>query len=418
MAFLYLYLKSGYLYIKYKDMAKIFYLPLHIYEDGKILDYHHFFYVLKKSIEELNPVKNTQVILFLSAKDFVHINYKVPKLDREDLDNFLSFDLEDYKDIKIDDYKIEYDLKTFDKTYDLSITLIPKVIYERFVEIFKKYNLNLLKIFPCSKILKDDGFYLFIDLNSINFAELRGGLIKKDKYIFLKDLKNLYKDNKLEGENVANILRGKYDIMKEEIDEDLSLRYFNILSNYSREIASFAGDRPLIFTGLLGDSIINKNLGPERKSFIDSFELFKEFLYEEKKKKKYRIFPLALGGIFIILLAANLLYSKSLDQKIEKLEKIKLENAKEDDVKIDTSLSSDRHQDANKRFFEKIEAIQKLEDENIMFTDYIYGDKQIIVRGLTRSEEFLDKLNNYEIVNREVFMEDGLYKFELRIKDD
>ena len=119
MNYLYIYLKTGYLYIKYKSRTEIKYLPIDIYSLKGVEDYHHFFYLLKKYIEDMEIPNNTKVILFVTNCDIQYINYKIPKIEEKDLDDFLKFDLEDYGNLNMQDYIINYDYKTYNNIMEL-----------------------------------------------------------------------------------------------------------------------------------------------------------------------------------------------------------------------------------------------------------------------------------------------------------
>lgn len=51
MNYLYIYLKTGYLYIKYKSRTAIKYLPIDIYSLKGVEDYHHFFIYSKNILK-------------------------------------------------------------------------------------------------------------------------------------------------------------------------------------------------------------------------------------------------------------------------------------------------------------------------------------------------------------------------------
>lgn len=415
MNYLYVYLKTGYIHIKYRDVAKSFYLPLNIYSSEGILDYHHFFYLLKKYIEEFQVPNKTKIILFIANKNIIHINYKVPLIDEDDLENFLRLDLEDYGNLKIEEYKIEYALIKEPNTYELSISLIPLDLFKQFEEIFNRYNLSLLKILPNDKIYRDDGKYIEFDLDGIILIEISRGLCKKYEYIFSDQLLKTYADNGLEASNVINILEGKYDPMTIEIDEDFSLRLINIMTNYSNKIQEFVNENKINLGGILRNTNIYKCLNIKNYYICDNFEVFKNFKFNkiEKRKRNWKI-P-AIIFLFLLLISANMIYINKLDSKISTLNK----NIKKDNVEeqiIDKDLSSDRYQQSNRTFFDKVVSLQKLENENLLFTDYIYEEKSILIKGIAQSEDNLKVFDTYEILEKSSTIEDGLYKFEIRIK--
>ena len=83
--------------------------------------------------------------------------------------------------------------------------------------------------------------------------------------------------------------------------------------------------------------------------------------------------------------------------------------------KID--LSSDRFQERNKKFIEKISEIQKLEDDNLVITSYNFDKGRILVKGLVKDEAYFNKkFKDLNIVSKNFYKENGFNKFEMQIK--
>lgn len=417
MNYLYIYLKTGYLYIKYKSRTEIKYLPIDIYSLKGIEDYHHFFYLLKKYIEDMEIPNNTKVILFVTNCDIQYINYKIPKIEEKDLDDFLKFDLEDYGNLNMQDYLINYDYKTYNNIMELSIYLIPKEFYSKFEEIFDKFKLNLFKILPANRIFKEDGKYIDFNLDGISFIEIKDGLWKKFDYIFMPELLGLFKNNKLETPNITNILMGKYDQINQTIDEDFSLKLINILSNYKNKITSFTSNKPVFFTGILGQADILDKLDLNKIKYIYLLNKLENFSYKSKSKKDINWKPLCITFVFLLLIFANLLYINKLDRDISKLSE-KINKKPIHEQKVNQDLSSDSQQSANEKFLSKIIKIQELENKDLLFTDYIYGKDFIIVKGVTQNKDNLSVFDKYTIIGKNLTLEDGLYKFEIKLKND
>lgn len=376
MNYLYIYLKTGYLYIKYKSRTEIKYLPIDIYSLKGVEDYHHFFYLLKKYIEDMEIPNNTKVILFVTNCDIQYINYKIPKIEEKDLDDFLKFE-----------------------------------------EIFDKFKLNLFKILPSNRIFKEDGKYIDFNLDGISFIEIKDGLWKKFDYIFMPELLGLFKNNKLETPNITNILMGKYDQKNQTIDEDFSLKLINILSNYKNKITSFTSNKPVFFTGILGQADILDNLDLNKIKYIYLLNKLENFSYKSKSKKDINWKPLCITFVFLLLIFANLLYINKLDRDISKLSE-KINKKPIHEQKVNQDLSSDSQQSANEKFLSKIIKIQELENKDLLFTDYIYDKDFIIVKGVTQNKDNLSVFDKYRIIDKNLTLEDGLYKFEIKLKND
>ena len=121
--------------------------------------------------------------------------------------------------------------------------------------------------------------------------------------------------------------------------------------------------------------------------------------------------PLAI----LILIISNLFYYKKLKNENEIIsEKIKIQEVTEGE---DIDLSSDRFQEKNKKFIEKISEIQKIEDENLVITSYNFDKGRIVVRGLVKDEDYFNKtFKDIDIVSKNFYKENGFNKFETQIK--
>ena len=139
-----------------------------------------------------------------------------------------------------------------------------------------------------------------------------------------------------------------------------------------------------------------------------------------KEKKKLRanknknyiniILPLTI----LILVSFNLLYYNKLKKEKEITNKI-ISSQEMENEKID--LSSDRFQERNKKFIEKISEIQKLEDDNLVITSYNFDKGRILVKGLVKDEAYFNKkFKNLNIVSKNFYKENGFNKFEMQIK--
>ena len=66
-------------------------LPYRIYRDGKILDYHHFYYKFSKILGKVEFDKKDSLILIFDSSSFMHINYKIPEIDESEIKDFQFF---------------------------------------------------------------------------------------------------------------------------------------------------------------------------------------------------------------------------------------------------------------------------------------------------------------------------------------
>ncbi|MDU2373227.1 MAG: hypothetical protein E7D52_01635, partial [Peptoniphilus harei] len=189
------------------------------------------------------------------------------------------------------------------------------------------------------------------------------------------------------------------------------------------KIEKFASGDKIYLFGKIADSETIKdllksysNLGYEYLGENLELNILKTKEKEKNKTKKDKnyvnfILPLAI----LILIISNLFYYKKLKNENEIIsEKIKTQEVTEGE---DIDLSSDRFQEKNKKFIEKISEIQKLEDENLVITSYNFDKGRIIVRGLVKDEDYFNRtFKDIDIVSKNFYKENGFNKFEMQIK--
>lgn len=200
-------------------------------------------------------------------------------------------------------------------------------------------------------------------------------------------------------------------------------KYKNYFIRHINKIEKFASGDKIYLFGKIADSETIKdllksysNLGYEYLGENLELNILKTKEKENNKTKKDKnyvnfILPLAI----LILIISNLFYYKKLKNENEIIsEKIKTQEATEGE---DIDLSSDRFQEKNKKFIEKVSEIQKLEDKNLVITSYNFDKGRIIVRGLVKDEDYFNKtFKDIDIVSKNFYKENGFNKFEMQIK--
>ena len=200
-------------------------------------------------------------------------------------------------------------------------------------------------------------------------------------------------------------------------------KYKNYFIRHINKIEKFASGDKIYLFGKIADSETIKevlkyysNLDFEYLGENLEFNILKTKEKEKNKTKKDKnyvnyILPLAI----LILIISNLFYYKKQKNENEIIsEKIKTQEVTEGE---DIDLSSDRFQEKNKKFIEKVSEIQKLEDENLIITSYNFDKGRIIVRGLVKDENYFNKtFKDIDIVSKNFYKENGFNKFEMQIK--
>ena len=398
-------------------------LPYKIFRDGEILDYHHFYYKFSKILEKIDFEKNDNLILIFDSSSFIHINYKIPEIDESEIRDFLALELEDYGDFNLSDYEIFYDFLKEDKTLKLSIDLIPRKLILKLREVFEKLEVENLEIIPEPKSINKKGKFIEIAPTYLKFISVKNNLVNTYEKIYDDNLEKLILDNNLEEENASNIINLRYDPEEDKIDEDFLFRFKNYFISHIREMENFSKGEEVYLFGNICDS---KEIKDALSTYSNlKYKILEEDLHNkltikrEKKEKKTRkkksplnfILPLAMAIVIIF----NVLYYFNLKKENERtladVKEVKTEEVEDIDV------SSDKFQERNKIFIDKISEIQKLEDENLIITDYYFDNGKMTVRGLVKDEDYFNKVfKDISILSKNFYMENGFYKFEMQIK--
>lgn len=398
-------------------------LPYRIYRNGEILDYHHFYYKCSKILEKIDFQKSDNLTLIFDSSSFIHINYKIPEIDESEIIDFLALELEDYGDFNLSDYEIFYDFLKEDKILKLSIDLVPRKLILKLREVFEKLEVENLEIIPEPKSINKKGKFIEIAPTYLKFISVKNNLVNTYEKIYDDNLEKLILDNNLEEENASNIINLRYDPEEDKIDEDFLFRFKNYFISHIREMENFSKGEEVYLFGNICDS---KEIKDALSTYSNlKYKILEEDLHNkltikrEKKEKKTRkkksplnfILPLAMAIVIIF----NVLYYFNLKKENERtladVKEVKTEEVEDIDV------SSDKFQERNKIFIDKISEIQKLEDENLIITDYYFDNGKMTVRGLVKDEDYFNKVfKDISILSKNFYMENGFYKFEMQIK--
>lgn len=408
---------------KNEKESQVIPIPYRIFRDGKILDYHHFFYKISKILKSLDLEKRDKIYVIFDSSEFIHINYKIPEIEESEIKNFLELELEDYGNFDLSDYKTFYrDLRSKD-FIDLSIDLVPRAMILDLEKFFKKLEVNNFEIFPESQFISSNGKFIEIAPTYIKEIFVKDNLVNSYEKIYDENIERLIENNNLEEKNASNIINLRYDPEEQKLEDDFLFKYKNFFIRHISQIEKFANKDKLKLFGSISDSKTIKdtlraygNLDFEiLDSDIYNFnDLNREKITKKKTKKKNYInifLPLALVAIIVF----NIFYSKNLKEEYE----IKSENLSKDKLELteEKDLSSDKFQERNKKFLEKISKIQELEDENLILTSYNFDKGKIIVRGIVRDENYFNEaFKDFHIMNKNFYKENGFNKFEMQIK--
>jgi len=411
--------KDGFIEIRDKKLKEVVInsIPYEIYRDGNILDYHHFYYKFKKIFDDLEFIKNDELLILLDSTEFIHINYKIPMIDENEISDFLKLELEDYGDFRLEDYKIIYDYLKENDVIELSIELIPKDIINVFKKILNKLEVNNYNIYPEYFFISEDGKFSEIATEYFTFYEINKGLVSKAEKVYIKNLRNLYINNKLEEKNVSNIINRRYDPEETKIEDDFLLKFENYFVQNIDILERFSNNENINIYGRIANSNIIKNILESfsniRFTEINGNIFNKKLKINNKQKKKINFINLFLIIGFAGIIVFNIFSFNKINNKISLIPDVKLDESAR---KVENS-SSDKYQESNKKFLEYVKEVQKLEDKDLVITNYNFDNGKMIIRGIVKDEDFLkSKFKDFEILSKNIYKENGFNKFELQIK--
>lgn len=398
-------------------------LPYRIFRDGEILDYHHFYYKFSKILEKIDFQKNDNLILIFDSSSFIHINYKIPEIDDSEIKDFLALELEDYGDFDLSDYEIFYDYEKENKILNLSIDLVPRKLILKLREVLDKLEIKNFEIIPEAQSIKKDGKFIEINPRYIKFMSVKNNLVNFYKKIYDENIEKLIDDNNLEEENASNIINLRYDPEETKIDEDFLFRYINYFINHIKEMENFSKGEEVYLFGNICDS---KEIKDALSSYSNlKYKILEEDIHNkasikrEKKEKNIRKKKNPINLILALAMAAiiffNVLYYFNLKKENE-INLMDIKDVKNEEVEeIDTS--SDKFQERNKIFIDKISEIQKLEDKDLIITNYYFDNGKMTVNGIVKDEDYFNKVfSDINILSKNFYKENGFYKFEIQIK--
>ncbi len=421
-----------------KDKDIEFEVPKSIIEDFEIIDKNNLFYIFKKFFEN-NPMEN--FIIISPSSKFLSYEISLPKIKKEDIHSMVYYELESLLPVDIDNYNTKYDYVESGNEYHVEARLIEKKVLKDYIEIFERLNKNLLGIYSIRDIfrIKDDENMIFFGLS--NICILKSNRVK---VMYINEFKNLLEDLDLEYYSLLNILDGKYYEIDDNIKMKVRERSDIILYEKTILVANMLGKGTATFFGSALFDITKKYIsqfvdtGAKRFGIgIRDMDLNEKFNFIDKKKKRNK-------GILYFLLVF-LIFNSSLyfylnrtlaDREGEivalneehgnlkrQIEGINIEKLKEDN---ETLLEKQRKENNikekiknNKNFENLFIELEKIENDDLLFTSYDYRNGTLYISGIAKSKKVVeDIIKNIEyelkIINNEI--ENNLLNFKIEVK--
>lgn len=413
-----------------KNLNKTFELPKDIIKNLLVEDKSYLFYILKKEIE--NSDMDNFIIISPSDR-FIKVNLDIPKIDAEDIESMIYYEIEEIMPIDMNNYSYVYKANHLEDKISLDISLLEKSIIKDYFDIFEKLGKKLKGFYSLEDIINENTCYF--SLNHIVFKDQ-----EKSEKLYFNEIYEILKEYDLEYLSLENIIEGKFQEYDESIKEEIknnftliSYKKINYLKdNFKVEKAKFFGNslftevKDLLlsdFPGSSFDNEINFNLD-QNYNFI-----------KNKKDKKFKII-LAIVALLIVnltfLLSLNANIKKEYARKAElektniavqkKLSDLDIEKIKDENKNLieENAIKKESLQvkEKNKELIDLFLDLENKQNNNLFFNYYELKTDSISLTGFTNSKETLDnfiKDIKYKTEIKDLSVENEVYKFRIEI---
>ena len=413
-----------------KNLNKTFELPKDIIKNLLVEDKSYLFYILKKEIE--NSDMDNFIIISPSDR-FIKVNLDIPKIDAEDIESMIYYEIEEIMPIDMNNYSYVYKANYLEDKISLDISLLEKSIIKDYFDIFEKLGKKLKGFYSLEDIINENTCYF--SLNHIVFKDQ-----EKSEKLYFDEIYEILKEYDLEYLSLENIIEGKFQEFDESIKEEIknnftliSYKKINYLKdNFKVEKANFFGNS--IFTEVK-DLLLNDF--PE-SSFDNeiNFNLDQDYNFiKNKKDKKFKIILAVLALLIVnltFLLSLNANIKKEYARKAElektniavqkKLSDLDIENIKDENKSLieENAIKKESLQvkEKNKELIDLFLDLENKQNNNLFFNYYELKTDSISLTGFTNSKETLDnfiKDIKYKTEIKDFSVENEVYKFRIEI---
>ena len=413
-----------------KNLNKTFELPKDIIKNILVEDKSYLFYILKKEIE--NSDMDNFIIISPSDR-FIKVNLDIPKIDAEDIESMIYYEIEEIMPIDMNNYSYVYKANYLEDKISLDISLLEKLIIKDYFDIFEKLGKKLKGFYSLEDIINENTCYF--SLNHIVFKDQ-----EKSEKLYFDEIYEILKEYDLEYLSLENIIEGKFQEYDESIKEEIknnftliSYKKINYLKdNFKVEKANFFGNS--IFAEVK-DLLLNDFPGSSFNNEMN-FKLDQDYNFiKNKKDKKFKII-LAVVALLIVnltfLLSLNANIKKEYERKAElektniavqkKLSDLDIENIKDENKNLieenDIKKESLQVKEKNKELIDLFLDLENKQNNNLFFNYYELKTDSISLTGYTNSKETLDnfiKDIKYKTEIKDLSVENEVYKFRIEI---
>lgn len=211
-------------------------LPNEVYTNGEIIDFQQLSYIIKMNLEK-NDIRIKNLHMLLNSDKIIVRELVIPKLEEENYEEFLDYNIKDYLPVDRDEYMIKH--MVIDPIFNhndtrLLVAAAPRVMVKEYYDLINHIGLNPLVfdiVGNCiSKYLNYKKEFnlvaaIGIDYATTNIVISRYGQLKYSKIIDrgYKKLTEGLVDIELDKEDILEILKEEHPDENSEINNKIHL---------------------------------------------------------------------------------------------------------------------------------------------------------------------------------------------------
>lgn len=202
--------------------------PKGAYDNGKIVDKHLIHYAIKEGLKE-NNIKHKDVYLTINSPSIITREIVIPKVEEDEIENILKFQIEDYLPMNSEDYVSQF--RIIGNIYEdnveklhLLLIAIPKEIIESHYKLLKDLNLNPIVLdYQSNSIAKLINYNNLINnsyaIDNITFAALDIGYDSTKVSIIKNGVVHVSRIVEIGGKYIDESILNFFEYSLEELEE-------------------------------------------------------------------------------------------------------------------------------------------------------------------------------------------------------
>lgn len=386
-------------------------IPLHVVEDGKILDASQLHYLLRKQLIEADLLKSN-CLFVVNTADAVNRAMHVPTMTQKEIGSLIENESSNLFVQDLEEYRLEYvDLDDDEEIHHLLLTICSKSLLEDYFELAQNLEIRMEGVIPFSSLLIQyvhrlgggrvglmssghTGFYYANENRYYGRSERNDALLE------------LMARYPLEFSHLSRIYEGQYDERLVEIDREsfrreLDAAFYEGLEHVENMGSDFALEDRKLITGSIAESGLYELITSDRAyKILPLYEIFSvayEYrddvrLFQKEERKRDRgsrnILPMIAVIAAFLILIGTFAYGEKLKQENRRLI---LESAKRQEALNDQTMDSSREEEMSEEDIAGM--IGKIKDsipDTISVTSIDYEGDTLQISGEGSEEDTIE----------------------------